>query len=679
MRWLLRAALVCGLLLGWAWPAIAAEAVAREAVPEPTAVEVALGTLEHDTADANALDSDEIDLNELDLDGLDLDELDLDELNLDEAGLAGLDETEAGDSPGGGGELDLGTVSVTGVASLAALLGDSRAVTVVDAAQFGSAQSLGEVLERLPGVDARYDGGAGQLAMLQVRGARAEQVLVLVDGAPVGYGSTDLSQIPLGAVARVELLRGPQAARFGTGALGGVLNIITQAPPKARAAASEAPPLDASWFKLTLGTGSLGRAEVLARRADASAYLSHMQARNNFDFTRVGGESAMRINNEAQQDDLWLSWRAGRRTFRAGATSMQRGVPGGAEQPTTLAQLARQRVWCNMQGRGLSADFSLTQSRFTDPEPYLHTGALDYEDTLVQAQAAWGTLADQRGQWGVKPQFAYIDSSKWGEHTRAGLDAHYYYEHPAGGWLWQLDAGLLADSDAGLDPVARLGASRQLDVASQLYAASSYAVRHPAFDELYYLDTGGVRGNPDLEPERVFSAELGWRYARRLSASVAAFYNSYEDSIVWLPVSSYLVEARNTGRAEVGGLEGALELPLGRGFSWQGAYTWLPLAEFAAGTPLAGRSEHHANTRLGYSAAGWTSALACDYTGSLPADQFGNLVIKPRTLWNAELTRELGQRQLSLSATNLFSEDARDSWNYPLPGREITLSYRVEF
>jgi vitamin B12 transporter len=614
----------------------------------------------------------------------DTEEQDAVEVDLDDVGLAGLAETEAVDSADAerataDGELDLGSIDVTGAASLATLLGDSQALTIVDAAQFGAAQSLGEVLERLPGVDARFDGGAGQLSMLQVRGARSEQVLVLVDGAPLAQVSADLAQVPLGAIARVELLRGPQAVRFGAGALGGVLNIITQAPPKVNAAASEAPPLDPSWFKLTLGTGSLGQAEVLARQPNASAYLSHLQARNDFGFTRVGGESASRINNEALQDDLWLSWRGGDRTYRAGVTNMQRGVPGGAEQPTTLAQLERQRVWWNMQDNVFSADFSLTQSRFTDPQPYLHAGALEFEDTMAQLQAAFGSLASQRGRWGVKPQLTYIDSAKWGEHARGGLDAHYYYEHPAGGWLWQFDAGLVANTDTGIDPTARLGVSRQLAAASQLYAAGSYAVRHPSFNELYYLDTGGVRGNPNLKPERVAGAELGWRYEYRLSASAAAFYSSYEDSIIWLPVSSYLVEASNTGRAEVGGVEGALELPLGRGWRWQGSYTWLPLAEFSAGTPLAGRSEQHANARLIYNAAGWAGALACDYTGSLPADQFGNLVIKPRTLWHAELTREFTGRQLSLTISNLFGEDARDSWNYPLPGREFQLSYRVEF
>ena len=642
-------------------------ALAQDAAAEPTVIEVALGTLEKNAQDADDPGGDEFDLDELNLDDLDLNELDLTGLN---------QESEDGEDEVS--ELDLGTIDVTGASSLITLLGDSCAITILDAEQFGAAQSLCEALERLPGVDVRRNGGTGQLALLSVRGARAEQVLVLVDGAPISQGSADLSQVPLGAVARVELLRGPQAVRFGAGALGGVLNIITQAAPTTLDT-STAALLDPSWFKLTLSTDSLGQAELQANLPDASVYLSHMQARNNFNFTRVGGDSATRLNNEAQQDDLWVSWREDRRTFRAGATNLQRGVPGSAEQPTALAQLSRQRVWWNMQDGDTSAGFSLTQSRFTDPEPYLGGALLDYADTLVQAQAAWGSLANQRGQWGVKPQLVYIDSTKWGDHARAGLDAHYYSELPAGGWLWQLDAGLVMNSDAGIDPTVRLGVSRQLDAASQLYAAGSYAVRHPTFNELYYLDTGGVRGNPDLEPERVFGTELGWRYDYRLIASAAAFYNSYEDSIVWLPISAYVVEARNTGRAEVGGLECELELPLGRGFSWQGAYTWLPLTEFASGTPLAGRSEHHACARLGYCAADWTSALACDYTGSLPADQFGNLVIKPRTVWSAELTREFGKRQLSLSATNLFGEDARDSWNYPLPGREFAVSYRVEF
>ncbi len=666
MRQLNPAALAGWLLFSLVWLALWP---AGADAAEPAAIEVELGTSEHSDQD-NA---------ELDLDEVDLDELDLDELDLDEIRQAGLTEEEPDGAAAADAELDLGNIDVAGTASLLALLGDSRAVTIVDAAQFGTAQSLSEVLERLPGADIRLDGGTGQLAMLQLRGARAEQVLVLVDGAPIGQGNTDLSQIPLGAVARVELLHGPQAVRFGTGALGGVLNVVTKAPPAAGAADGAAPTLAPSWFKLTLGTDSLGQAELLSYQGGASIYLSHLQARNNFDFVRTGGNSATRANNEAIQDDIWLSWRNAEQTYRAGATSLQRGVPGSAEQPTTLAQLARQRVWWSMQDGEKSADFTITRSHFTDPDPFLGGTALNYQDTLVQAQAAWGTLANQRGQWGVKPQLAYLDSTKWGEHTRAGLDAHYYFEQPAGSLLMQFDVGLVANSDAGIDPTARLGFSRQLDSATQVYASGSYAVRHPTFHELYYLDTGGVRGNPDLLPERVLGAELGWRYTRRVSASAAAFFSSYTDSIMWLPVSSYLVEARNTGRAEVGGLECTLELPFGGQWSMQSAYTWLPLAQFASSTPLAGRSQHHVNASINYGAACWAGSLTCDYTGSMPADLFGNLVIPPRTLWNTEVTYEFASTRIGLAVSNLFSQDARDSWNYPLPGREFQLSYQLKF
>jgi hypothetical protein len=55
---------------------------------------------------------------------------------------------------------------------------------------------------------------------------------------------------------------------------------------------------------------------------------------------------------------------------------------------------------------------------------------------------------------------------------------------------------------------------------------------------------------------------------------------------------------------------------------------------------------------------------------------FGNLRVAPRTLLGAELAHSIDDGELSLALTNLLDDTARDSWNYPLPGREINLTWR---
>ncbi|MEC5319588.1 TonB-dependent vitamin B12 receptor BtuB [Brenneria populi subsp. brevivirga] len=90
-----------------------------------------------------------------------------------------------------------------------------------------------EAMRRLPGVDIAQNGGLGQSASMFIRGSEARHSLVLIDGVPVAkpgiIGNVDFNQIPISLVQRIEFIRGPRSAVYGADAIGGVINIITQA------------------------------------------------------------------------------------------------------------------------------------------------------------------------------------------------------------------------------------------------------------------------------------------------------------------------------------------------------------------------------------------------------------------------------------------------------------------
>ncbi len=94
------------------------------------------------------------------------------------------------------------------------------------------AKNLNDVMRRLPGVDIAQYGGLGQSSSMFIRGTNASHVLVLIDGVPVarpGIANTaDFNQIPVSLVQRVEYIRGPRSAVYGSGAIGGVINVITR-------------------------------------------------------------------------------------------------------------------------------------------------------------------------------------------------------------------------------------------------------------------------------------------------------------------------------------------------------------------------------------------------------------------------------------------------------------------
>lgn len=114
---------------------------------------------------------------------------------------------------------------------LSTVLAPINVVTKEDIDRWQS-KSLADVMRHLPGVDIAQNGGLGQNAALYIRGTEARHVLLLIDGIPVprtGIANTpDFSQIPAALVQRIEYIRGPRSVVYGSGAIGGVVNIITQ-------------------------------------------------------------------------------------------------------------------------------------------------------------------------------------------------------------------------------------------------------------------------------------------------------------------------------------------------------------------------------------------------------------------------------------------------------------------
>ena len=86
-------------------------------------------------------------------------------------------------------------------------------------------------LRAVPGVEVRRSGSLGKTTSLTIRGANANQVQVLVDGMRVNSpttGQTDLADLSVDMIERIEVIRGPQSTLYGADAIGGVVNIITK-------------------------------------------------------------------------------------------------------------------------------------------------------------------------------------------------------------------------------------------------------------------------------------------------------------------------------------------------------------------------------------------------------------------------------------------------------------------
>ena len=107
------------------------------------------------------------------------------------------------------------------------------AATVIDAAEIAAskATTVLDLLRTVPGLDVVQSGGPGTVTSLFLRGTSSTQTLVLVDGVPLNspyFGGTDLSALSVANVERVEVVRGPFSALYGSEAIGGVVRIFTR-------------------------------------------------------------------------------------------------------------------------------------------------------------------------------------------------------------------------------------------------------------------------------------------------------------------------------------------------------------------------------------------------------------------------------------------------------------------
>lgn len=94
-------------------------------------------------------------------------------------------------------------------------------------------RTLTEALRGVPGMHIVQQGGRGSVSSVFTRGTNSNETLVLLNGNPINdpsspTGAFDFSTIVLNDVDRIEVVRGPQSALYGTQAIGGVINIITR-------------------------------------------------------------------------------------------------------------------------------------------------------------------------------------------------------------------------------------------------------------------------------------------------------------------------------------------------------------------------------------------------------------------------------------------------------------------
>jgi vitamin B12 transporter len=431
------------------------------------------------------------------------------------------------------------------------------------------AHSVPELLRGETGLNVVNNGGLGKLTNVFVRGADAEQVLVLIDGVRMGSatsGTTAFEFLPVDQIERIEIVRGPRSSIYGADALGGVIQIFTRrgdglafnlgagSDEKYTGGASFGATAESGWFSAsasrlqTEGYNScIGRPATPPTFADGGGCFTDEPDADGYDNTsgsvRMGFKAGERADVEAtavlaQGTSEFDGGFANEVDFRQTAFTVR-----GRLQPTDAWRLALTL--------GESTD---EQDNFYDDplsdEPAIESGVFDTERVSASLQSDLSLGAAHTITVGAD----YLDDSvetttAYDETSRDNIGLYAQHQGLFGAHETLVSARYDDNEQFGSHSTASVGWKWAFASNYAVTAAWGSAFGAPTFNDLYFPGFG----NPDLDPESARSYEVGLRGGEsELRWAVTAFESRVDDLIVF---DASISLPNNLNEARIRGLE----------------------------------------------------------------------------------------------------------------------------
>jgi vitamin B12 transporter len=552
------------------------------------------------------------------------------------------------------------------------------AVTVIDGEEIEARQShdLADLLGSVPGLSVVQAGSPGQQTSLFTRGTNSNQTLLLWNGIPLNdpyFGGANWQFVPLDGVSRVEVVRGPFSALYGSDAVGGVIQVITgtRQGGTRQGGTVDVEAGDNAYKRGGVAAGfDLGRARLdltgHVRRGDGEF------ANDSFD----SEEGVARI--------LFPVGTGSSLGLMVRANDSQTGIPFSGVTPTPERNISWQErevavPFRSEQGSwGVEAQVSRTDfdSAFRDRQDTSGFGSSDTRSRGLRgrAVATWhgsGASDDLRFAFGTEVQRLEVTALS-GSFTN--LDgAHQRTWAAFGQASWgagpiRLDLGLRRDNNDvyGGQTSLRTGAVVKLGDDTRLRGSYGEAFRAPALGDLFFPGSG----NPDLKPERDASYEAGleheaggWRFA------VTGFENRLRN-LIDFDLATF--RSVNVGRARIRGVEA--EVGVRKGIvtaSLDG--TWMDPKDLDTGLELLRRPKRSAHLTVTARPGRWTLSAVGRWIGEredLDPVTFANAVNPSYTRVDVA-ARWQAYRWLSPYARveNAADEKYSAALGFPSPGR----------
>ncbi|WP_272571547.1 TonB-dependent vitamin B12 receptor BtuB [Providencia sp. PROV254] len=560
-----------------------------------------------------------------------------------------------------------------------------------------------DVLRRLPGVDIAQNGGMGQQSSLFIRGTESRHVLVLIDGVRLNQagisGSSDMSQIPISLVQRIEYIRGARSAVYGSDAVGGVVNIITRR--------------DNDGITLNAGIGSHSYQNYNGSTQQKIGENTTVTAAAAYTHTKGFDLAPKEVSPRQYDKDGFLSkslWLGVEHQFSSEILAYARAYGYDNRTSYDVSEYA-----------GVSVDTRKLYSRTYETGLKYHQGK--YSSSLM---GSYGYSKDynfdpRKGQYS---ESANLDESKqyniqWGNsylldkgNISAGIDYQRQSIEPSsyaminekqtlnntGIYLTgqyaiidsvTAEAAIRSDhhSEFNWHTTWQSGLSWEFHEGYKLVGSYATAYKAPNLTQLYAYSSsayGTTLGNPNLKPEESKQWEIGVEGTTGpLFWQVNAYHNDIDNLIAYksgYPTSTY----ENIGEAEIKGVEWVGEFETGI-LHHQVTYQYVDPRNKKTDKVLERRAKQQVKYQLDWAIDKVDMGLTYQYIGSRydnDYSQFPSRRVKQGgvSLWDLTAAYPITSHlTIRGKIANMFDKDYETAYGYRSAGREYFLTGSYNF
>ncbi len=540
--------------------------------------------------------------------------------------------------------------------------------------------SVADVLKYVAGVTESSNGGFGQTTSVYMLGLPSKHILVLIDEVPVydpsnPEGYTNFEWLDLSNVERIEVLKGPQGALYGSEAIAGVINIITKKPEK-------------NEFKVGFEGGKY---KTFKENIYSGLKLKDGFLSLSFENFKTNGFSATNKKSPYYESDNdgfryktgWLSW--GYKPVNWLNLSGNLKVKGGSvdfdSTPTLNAKTNYDNLFANFK-----ADATLTD-KLAFTMVFGHNK--DNRDT------PWGIYRGIVRYFSLQPIYYVTDSlfvtggvnyrqekALFSGAARAHLRSVFAEFHGSFGGV-SVTGAVRRDfhSEYGDKTTYKFSAGYLFrDIGTKIRGQYGTGFRAPSLYQLY----GPFVGNSDLKAE----TSEGWNVGidQKLPYLNGTFSLTYFKNHVWnmidMPGWQGVYQYKNYNKAITEGVELGMKVEVLKGLSLYGSYTHLRAKDF---NPTTGSWEELArrpkfNYTLGVDGkVGKVEASLWTLHYSDREDSNGKTLGGFTTL-NALISYKLNEKvKLHIKGLNLTDKDYELAYGYNTLGRSLFAGVDVSF